>query len=75
MIDNRSRRFIFVSASCCLLLAVLALVWGFRETIRPPKADLFDGHDGDEVVPADVDCVLSRQLPGMHMKEPKDGGK
>lgn len=46
--DNRSRRFIFVSASFFLLLAVLALALGFRETFQSPKEVLRDAQDKDD---------------------------
>ncbi|KAJ4421297.1 hypothetical protein N0V82_003807 [Gnomoniopsis sp. IMI 355080] len=34
--DNRSKRYIFASASLCLVLAVIGLVCGFFETLKPP---------------------------------------
>lgn len=34
-IDNRSKRYIFASASICLVLAVVGLICGFFETLRP----------------------------------------
>lgn len=44
--DNRSKRYIFASASICLVLAVLGLLCGFFETLKPA---------GDPTRPLEVD--------------------
>lgn len=35
--DNRSKRYIFASASLGLVLAVIGLVCGFFDTLKPPE--------------------------------------
>lgn len=46
--DNRSKRYIFASASFCLLLAVVGLVCGFLDTLNSLKgsADNFEETEG-----------------------------
>lgn len=49
--DNRSKRYIFASASLCLVLAVIGLVCGFFETLKPlggPTSILMEDQEREE---------------------------
>lgn len=71
--DNRSRRFIFVSASFCLLLAVLALALGFRDTFKPPREALRDVQDDDDFEESSPDTSRGAyvQIPEIVVEEVK----
>lgn len=61
--DNRSKRYIFASASVCLVLAVLGLLCGFFETLKPAgdPARLLEVHqEKDEVI--DLSKETSKML-------------
>lgn len=61
--DNRSKRYIFASASVCLVLAVLGLLCGFFETLKPagdPTRLLEVHQEKDEVI--DLSKETSKML-------------